>query len=311
MIQATGVRIGWLDVPPAVREAVEAILGAPVVSAVSQAGGFSPGTADRVVLADGRRAFVKAVGRGLNETSVTFHRKEALVAATLPAEVPAPALLGVHDDGDWIALAFDDVEGRHPRTPWVEAELAATFDALADLAAATTPASPLLPAVAELCGPDLAGWSRVAADPPADLDPWAAAHLPALCAAADRALTALAGDTLVHVDSRADNLLLRPDGSVVIVDWPHAGRGAPWVDRALLLVNVLLYGGDPDPWIDRIPGVPKATVVDLLAGYAGYFVDAARLPSVPTLPTIRAFQRAQGDALLPWVAARLPVHADG
>ncbi len=42
----------------------------------------------------------------------------------------------------------------------------------------------------------------------------------------------------------------------------------------------------------------------MLAGYAGYFIDAARLPGIPGLATIRPFQRAQGDAVLRWVAER-------
>ena len=39
---------------------IEEILGAPVVAAHSQPGGFSPGLGARLVLADGRRAFAKA-----------------------------------------------------------------------------------------------------------------------------------------------------------------------------------------------------------------------------------------------------------
>ena len=93
MISATGVRIGWADLPLEVREAVERCLDDRVVAAVSQPGGFSPGTADRVVTANGRRAFVKAVGRVLNEVSVTLHRMEARVAAALPSGAPAPRLL--------------------------------------------------------------------------------------------------------------------------------------------------------------------------------------------------------------------------
>ena len=55
------MRIGWADLPERVRDEVQAIIGGEVVSAVSQSGGFSPGTADRVVTTNGRRAFVKAV----------------------------------------------------------------------------------------------------------------------------------------------------------------------------------------------------------------------------------------------------------
>ena len=53
MITASGVRITWSDLPGQVRAAVEEPAGSPVLAAESQAGGFSPGTADRVVTAYG------------------------------------------------------------------------------------------------------------------------------------------------------------------------------------------------------------------------------------------------------------------
>jgi thiamine kinase-like enzyme len=40
------------------------------------------------------------------------------------------------------------------------------------------------------------------------------------------------GQTLLHADLCADNLLLTSDG-VVVVDWPYAVTGAPWVDGLL------------------------------------------------------------------------------
>jgi hypothetical protein len=79
MIQTYGMRIGWADLPEQIRERIEAVVGAPVVRAVSQHGGFSPGTADRVVAADGRWAFVKAVSTALNTRSVELARAEAHV----------------------------------------------------------------------------------------------------------------------------------------------------------------------------------------------------------------------------------------
>ncbi|MEU4214905.1 phosphotransferase [Actinoplanes sp. NPDC026623] len=309
MVSATGVRIGWTDLPPGVRGAVERCLGSPVAAAVSQPGGFSPGTADRVVTADGRRAFVKAVGCGISEAALAFHRREARVAAALPPDAPAPRLLACHDDGEWIALVFEDVDGRHPRTPWDRDEVSAVFDALAGLARAATPCPVPVPAAADQCGPDLAGWRRVAADRPPALDPWVAAQLPALRAAAGRALAGLDGQTLVHGDVRADNLLVRGDGTVAVVDWPHACRGPAWLDRLLLCINLLLFGGvDIDPLVARLASdaaVPVGLLIDVLAGYTGYFLDAARQPPPPGLPTLRAFQRAQADALLPWVRQRL------
>jgi hypothetical protein len=304
MIAASGTRIGWRDEPPHVQAAVQEIIGGEVVSAHSQSGGFSPGTADRVVTATGRRAFVKAVSPTQNERSVLLARREAAIAVALPADAPAPRLLGSYDDGDWVALVFADIEGRHPRTPWVDPELDATVAALHDLALALTP-SPLagVPTAAEHLRSDFAGWHNLAADQPPDLDPWAAAHLAELRAAADRGLAAIGtGHTLVHCDIRADNLLVRPDGSIVIVDWPWACTGPAWLDTVLLGLNVLVHGGSPDR---AFAGVDPAVCVDVLAGLAGYFLDVGRSPDPPGLPTVRAFQRAQGNALLPWLRENL------
>jgi len=314
MIAASGVRICWHDLPPRVQAAVEEIIGAEVISADSQAGGFSPGTADRVLTTSGGRAFVKAVSPAQNEHSVRLARREAAIAAGLPAGAPVPRLLGTYDEGHdhgdgWIALVFEDIEGRHPRTPWVEAELTAAVTALGELASGLTP-SPLtaVPTAADHLRADLAGWHNVAADPPSDLDPWALAHLTELRAAADRGLAAIdTGNTLTHCDIRADNLLVRPDGSIVVVDWPAACTGPAWLDTVLLGMNVIVYGGSPE----RVfAGLDPVICADVLAAITGYFLHVSRLPDPPGLPTVRAFQRAQGDALLPWLKANLsrPLH---
>src|SRR5690606_9826476 len=100
MADAVKTRMLWADLPLEVVAAVEGVLGAPVVDAVSQTEGFSPGSADRVVTADGRRAFVKAVHRGRNEGAYELHQREIAVMRLIPSEVSAPALLGslVTDD---------------------------------------------------------------------------------------------------------------------------------------------------------------------------------------------------------------------
>jgi Ser/Thr protein kinase RdoA (MazF antagonist) len=303
MSQTYGERIRWTDLPERIREKIEAVLGGPVLRAVSQAGGFSPGTADRVVTVDGQRAFVKAVSATLSTRSVELARAEAHVTAQLPAEAPVPRLLASMDDGEWVVLIHEDVEGRHPRTPWAEDEIDATARALRQLAAALTPARVTgVPRAADHLAPHFAGWARLAADPPADLDPWIAAHLDGLQAAADRGLAAVAtGSTLVHCDVRADNLLVRPDGSVVVVDWPYGCVGPEWLDTVLLAMNVLVHGGPGDRLLD---GIDPQVAADLIAGFTGDFLERSRHPS-PGIPHVRAFQRAQADAMLPWVRGRV------
>jgi hypothetical protein len=119
---AAGKRLPWTDIPAQLRAEVERQLGAPVVEAVTQPGGFSPGVAARLLLADGRRAFVKAVG-DLNPDSPRIHRAEARIAAALPASAPAPRLLGFLDADGWVVLIVADIDGRMPAQPWQRAEL--------------------------------------------------------------------------------------------------------------------------------------------------------------------------------------------
>ncbi|WP_433076220.1 phosphotransferase family protein [Dactylosporangium sp. CA-052675] len=298
MVLASGVRIGWADLPGGVRAAVEDILGEPVASAVSQAGGFSPGTADRVVTATGRRSFVKAVGAALNPDSPALHRAEAAVVAQLPPGLPTPPLLGTHDDGDWVALVYADVDGRHPHTPWRDDEAAAVLEALRALAVPVRN----LPKLQDGTVEDFAGWRAVAADPPATLDPWAARHLDLLAELSERGHAALAGDALVHGDVRADNLLIRPDGTVVVVDWPFGCAGPPWFDALGLVLNIRLYGGRIT---DDVIGGDPADVTGCVAGLAGMFADRARRPDPPGLPTLRRFQQDQADVMLTWLRERL------
>jgi thiamine kinase-like enzyme len=166
---------------------------------------------------------------------------------------------------------------------------------------------------AEFLAEDLAGWHRICADPPADLHPWAAQHRDELRTLADRGLAALTGNTLVHTDIRADNILLSPQGNVTIIDWPWACRGPAWLDTLLLLINVRLYGDhDTHALLTRHAAVTGADPQDLIAvlsGIAGFCADAARQPPPKGLPTLRAFQRAQAETVLPWLRG-VPALAD-
>ena len=310
----TRTRIDWLDLPTAVRAWVEESLGAPVVEAVSQPGGFSPGTADRVVTGDGRRAFVKAVSSAQNDRSPGIHRREVAVTSRLPDDPHLPRLLHAYDDGDWVALVLEDVEGRHPVTPWRCDELDATLAAFAALAERGTPCPvPDLPTGPQEVGEAFGGFARLRAEPRDDVergDPWIAAHLDLLCDLAARATAASAGDTLAHTDVRSDNLLVRPDGSVAIVDWPWACRAAPWVDTFLLLADVNRHGGhDVDALasehLEGRLGLDPDDLTAAVAGLAGYFVEVARQPPPPGLPTVRAAQAAQAGPALAWLHRRL------
>jgi aminoglycoside phosphotransferase (APT) family kinase protein len=306
-----GGRAQWADLPGGLRDAVARELGSPVVRAASQAGGFSPGSADRVVTASGRRAFVKALDGARFPGSVDLHRREAHVLGALPDGLPVPELVALVEQDGWVALVTEDVDGETPALPWVLPAVEAALDALAAVAAVEPPVElrAALPRAEAALEHDDAGFERLLADPWADLarfDPWAAGRLEELAQLARRGNRALAGESLSHGDVRADNLLRRPGGSVVVVDWPHAVVGSPLFDVVALLLNVRLSGSDVDVdalLAERVPGHgDEATAV--IAADAAYFVDAARLPPVPGLPALRAFQAAQGRAALAWLRER-------
>ena len=113
---------------------------------------------------------------------------------------------------------------------------------------------------------------------------------------------------MVHLDVRADNLLVGPDGFVTVVDWPWASRGASWIDPLSLIINVDLYSGhDPERLVERYlaHSASAAEITAVLAGLSGYFADVARTPPPNGLPTVRAFQQAQADSTLRWLRRRL------
>lgn len=310
-------RMDWDGLPAHVRTWVEDLLGAPVVEAATQRGGFSPGVAARVRTADGGRAFVKAAGLDLNPGTPSIHRREAAVVAGLPAGLPVPALLGSLDDADWVALVLEDLPGRHPLLPWRADELDRVLTTVADLHAALTPA-PLFwaPAAWDDLEGDLTHWRRLESLPalPDGLDGWTLRHLHALVELEQGARQACAGRTLLHMDLRSDNLLVTDD-DVRVVDWPWACVGHPLLDAAVFAITVATQGGPPpsqtvDALATRHPDVRGAdddARVALAVALAGYFTVSALDPPPPGLPTLRAFQAAQGAVARQWVRdLRLP-----
>jgi Phosphotransferase enzyme family len=289
------------------------LLGSPVLAATTQPGGFSPGIAARLVLADGRRAFVKAVD-DMNPDAPKLHRAEGQIAAALPAAAPAPRLLGVIDTGAWVILAFEDIEGRHPAQPWRGDELTRVLRATGDLAHALTPSPIEAPPAATRFHTLGRGWGRLAdavasgADDLAGADSWVRGRLSYLAELEKGWGSAVDGATLAHGDVRADNILLTPD-DVIFVDWPWACLAPPWFDLVAMLPNVALNGGPaPEVVLAAHPSGASAdpsAVTTVVAALAGTWTYLGRQPDPPGLPTVRAFQRAHADVALQWLRQRL------
>lgn len=306
-------RTSWTEVPTALRARIESALGGPVVQARSQPSGWSPGSADRVITADGRRAFVKTVARSRNGDSADMHRREARVMAAIPPEVQAPRLIAafdeVHDGDEWVALVLDDVDGRHPGADGRGHDTAAVLDALDTLPRATGTLA-TLPRMADELRGEFAAWERMlAAGLAGEVPDDVRAAAGRFAAAARGAHLLVDGDHLVHADCRADNLLVDADGLVWVVDWPWASVGAHWLDPLTYLLDTLVRGEHDD--VDRrlathpvFAGLDGSTVDAVLSALAGLFLEKAAQPAPPAMPTIREFQRSEGVAAARWVLRR-------
>lgn len=279
-----------------------------MLDAVDQRGGFSPGLAARLSLADGRWVFVKAVGLARDPDTPDMFRREAEVLTGLPESLPVPRLLASYDDGDWVALVIEDVDGCTPDEPWRPDQLDRVLDALAVLAEQLDPSPIEAPPITELLAGAFVGWRTLAAEPveAAWLDPALRARLDQLAELEAGWVDAAAGTSLLHADLRADNILLTGD-RVVIVDWPHACLGAGWVDPLLLLTSVAMHGGAAIPaWRRYRPArtVEPEAVDAVLAALAGFLLRQSLRPPPLNIPHIREFQRAQASAALGWLMSR-------
>ncbi len=302
---ATNTRITWERLPARVRTEVEHELGAGVVAAVSQSGGFSPGVAARARLADGRRVFIKAIAPHLNPDIPDFHRSEARIARAIPESAPVPRLLLFVEIGDWVVLVFQDIDGAPPQEPWKLPELSRVLDATVELALALDPAPVREPTLAQRLGKVFQGWRELGAN--GWPDPWTRRHYARLADLEDRWTAATTGTALVHADLRADNIVLAAD-RVWFVDWAHGSVGAPWFDVVFLAGSVIMHNGRPgQDLLDAHLAAREAdpdSVLCALTATTGFFLHQSTLPAPVGLPTLRAFQRAQGEATLAWLRER-------
>lgn len=300
---AEGVRVHWEQLPPFIRRQIEERIGERVVRAITQPGGFSPGMAARLTTAAGREVFVKAVSEQANPDTPQMHRREAEVVAALPPEAPVPRLLWTLDEAGWVALAFEAVDGHMPVQPWRDDELGLVVAALHRLHQALTPSPIASDTASNLLATHIKGWGELREA--GGLDQWSNRNLERLVELEAMAPTAAVGETLLHVDVRADNLLIAAD-RVYFVDWPWALIGAPLVDWVGFAPSVAMQGGpQPDELLAMAELKVGADAIDaVIASLAGYFLAYARRPPPPGIPTVRAFQAAQGEIALRWLRER-------
>ncbi|WP_157846374.1 phosphotransferase [Streptomyces anulatus] len=236
------VRPRWEDLPNDVRANVQARLGSPVVEVSHPEGGFTPGVAVRLTCADRNEVFLKAADLALPMAS--HYRAEAVVGEHLPSAI-APKLWWSLESHGWIVNAFEAVLGGEPDLRPGSADLPGVLDVVGSLERELTPCPAPVGEAGEILSLLAGHWERLAAAP-AGPDVWTTARRAWVTEMDDRDLLvkAAAGDTLVHCDLRADNMLV-DTGRVRVLDWSWAARGAAWVDAAFFVPQLILAGHSP------------------------------------------------------------------
>jgi hypothetical protein len=322
--RSAGTHLPYAAVPAVVRAWVEETLGSSVVTTLEQTGGMSPGCVTRLVCADGTRAFVKAVGAELNPDSPALYRREVLALGLIGSHELWADLLASYDDGQWVALLLEDVDGQHPDTG-DDATMHRLLEATDELGRVLRervpdpprptgdgPENPLYRLGLTDLSAVFRGWLTSfdrAAEVPADLLPrWVLDRADDLRPGIVE-LTEVPTDHLVHYDIRNDNLLQRTDGSIVFVDWGAAAVGPAWQDALLARVERIHL-----PWFDASiassPVLAEAgddLVTSSLVAIGAHLAHRAHTVVDVGLPTIRAFRRAESRRFLDAAARRLGI----
>ncbi len=302
-----GIRTAYAEMPPAVKEFVETALGSPVVKVTARTGGMSPAVASSLRAANGRTAFIKAIGSDVHPDTPSQFRHEVAVLRALPPVPYRASLLSVYDDGDWVALLLDDVDGRHP--DWQSAaDRDAVFAVVQQQTAELTPPIAGLPNVSSREGIEkyLRHASSAGEAELAVLPGWARRDLPALLDLVRVCLTHQRDESFCHWDIRHDNILLAGDGQPLLLDWGMSRRGPRWGDS-------MCFGLE---WVesavfDDIVGhlglsdTEQADVTGFVAGLGLYSLMMSTQPTHPSLPHLPQFRRALGERCCAGVRRRI------
>lgn len=312
----------WSAVPHAVKDDVARILGSRVARASRVYGGYAPSATFRVVLADGRRAFLKSTYPLPEGSHVRWSvDAEERVYRTLGERIArwAPRFLGSFERDGWHVIALEDL-GPSTVPPWTPLK---TRLAARDYARfhASTLGTRLPRWLSRSQHVHFAStWARLAERRElrqvaslarrraAEAEEWLAVAFP-LMLEGERRLARLRGPyALLHFDTRSDNVRVHGD-RLRIFDWPFACAGPAEFDVAAFAQGVAMDGGPaPDrvlAWYEEVLPLRAAAIDASLAGICGYFSDRAWRPAPDGLPRLRSVQRRQLKASLAWAARRL------
>ncbi|MEU6249816.1 aminoglycoside phosphotransferase family protein [Glycomyces sp. NPDC047010] len=307
----TAVRTGWETLPEAVRATVVEELGGPPAEIRMAGGGFGSAFAARVRSDSGAELFIKAAGPD-RPWALAASRREALVNAALPADVPAPRLEFAADLDDWTVLGFECVDGKAPTFPMSPGDLDLMLEAWAKAAEALTPAPESLLNLGVRADPiddKLRQFTGVAEGTQERFfvpDPLRH-RLTDLAELESGIEKAMESDAVMHFDLRPDNMIVGAS-QAWICDWNWVQVHSPWFDTACFLVAAHGDGHDADALFWAHPtaaGVTPDQLDTALASITGYYLGESAHPPIPDVsPYLRPHQRWSGLAAADWLAQR-------
>jgi hypothetical protein len=288
--RAAGERIVFDAVSPAVRSWLTERFGALEVVR-EHIGGMSPGCATTLQTGGGR-VFVKAVGPELNPDTPNLFRREISVLARLPTVPYRAALIDAFDDGAWVAVVLADVPGRVPDLA-DPAEFAAVAEVVHRQAVELTPppAGVEVAPVEESVQRWLGNWDRLSVAPRDVLPAWVVRRFDEMHSVARALAGRLSATTLCHFDTRDDNLLIRDNGQVVVLDWGMARLGPAWLDVAYLALQSSSADLAEQRLREWINAEDQEAVTSFVVAFAGSQAWNSTQPPPKGLPTLPDFCR--------------------
>ncbi|MER5454254.1 aminoglycoside phosphotransferase [Micromonospora sp. NPDC002389] len=207
------MRSDWASLPDAVTARIAARVGG-IIDVCPAPSGDHAEIASTVTGSAGK-VFVKAASGEFGVRSLRYE-----LSATEAIDC-APAVLWHVEDGGWLAVGVEHLDGPHPDLSPGSADLGVLAVALKGLQTAPAPGGTWFTPEARL------GFSQ----------------------------PAMAGRSLIHTDLSPANLI-KTAGGLRIVDWAWATRAAPWVELTLLVQWLIGAGHTPDQaeeWLSQFP----------------------------------------------------------
>jgi phosphotransferase family enzyme len=222
----------------------------------------------------------------------------------------APKLFGSFELAGWHGLVLEDVGPADPA--WTVPSAVRAAHDYAEFHRANLGLRPTSVITATLWHAFMDRWPRARLDLVAGLArrreeealEWLKVAYPLLRDAGPSLMRARSRRTLLHLDTRSDNLRVRR--GLRLFDWNFACLGPRELDVAAFAQSITAEGGPlPERFVrayrerldldDRLLGLAIAAV-------AGLFAQRAPEPPIPGLPRLRSVQRRQLKASLAWVA---------